>query len=307
VNKLRSQFNALSPAMRAEGRALSAITGSAGAFTIPSGFVNSLEIALLQFGGILQVADIIRTEQGNDLAWPTADDTSNKGVRLGENTAVSEQDIVIGQTIWNAYKYTSKMIKVPTELLEDSAFNMAQVIGEMLGERLGRIINEENTTGTGASQPKGLVTASTLGVTAAGAAAIVWTELDDLIHSVDPAYRPQCSFMFHDNVMLYLRKLLDTTNRPFWTDMPNGTPPTTIKGFPYTINQDMASAVATTNKTILFGDMRKYKVRQVRTIRLKRLDERYGESDQVAFVAFLRQDGNLLDAGTNPVKYLQQA
>ena len=38
--------------------------------------------------------------------------------------------------------------------------------------------------------------------------------------------------------------------------------------------------------------------------RRERLDERYAELGVVAFLAFSRHDGDLLDAGTNPVKYL---
>jgi HK97 family phage major capsid protein len=57
---------------------------------------------------------------------------------------------------------------------------------------------------------------------------------------------------------------------------------------------------------MLFGNLKKYKVRQVREIRMYRLQERYRDNDQDGFVAFGRQDGNLLDAGTAPVKKLTQ-
>jgi HK97 family phage major capsid protein len=57
---------------------------------------------------------------------------------------------------------------------------------------------------------------------------------------------------------------------------------------------------------VVFGALNKYKVRQVQTLRVRRLVERYAELDQEGFVGFLRQDGNLLDAGTNPVKYIAQ-
>ena len=38
-----------------------------------------------------------------------------------------------------------------------------------------------------------------------------------------------------------------------------------------------------------------------------RLNERYADYGQVAFIGFARYDGNLVDAGTHPVNYLQQA
>mgnify|MGYP001114912750 CR=1 FL=1 len=45
-------------------------------------------------------------------------------------------------------------------------------------------------------------------------------------------------------------------------------------------------------------------IRDVVGVTLLRLDERYADYHQVAFLAFARSDGNLLNAGTNPVKHL---
>ena len=50
--------------------------------------------------------------------------------------------------------------------------------------------------------------------------------------------------------------------------------------------------------------MRYYKIRDVGVLRLRRLDERYAEKDQVGFLAFLRSDSRLLNAGQNPIKYI---
>ncbi len=291
----------------AEFRALSASTGSAGAYTIPEGFMPQLETALLAYGPMRQVADVIRTSGGETMPWPTTNDTGNTGSLLAENTAVSTTDPSFGVVNLGAYKFSSDLVKVPFELLQDSAFDMAAVLSTMLGERIARGQNAYFTTGTGSSQPQGIVTGATLGVTAASATAIAWTELDDLIHSVDPAYRPQSAFMMHDNVALALRKLTDGEGRPVWAPAPNGALPDNLKGYPWYINQDMASSIATTNKTIIFGALKKYKIRDVATIRLYQLKERYADYDQVAYIAFMRSDGALLDAGTHPVKYLQQA
>ena len=85
-----------------------------------------------------------------------------------------------------------------------------------------------------------------------------------------------------------------------------GGAPGLISDKPYWINQDMAQLGAG-NKTMLFGDFSKYAVRKVRDIVIRRLDERYAENLQVAFFAWTRMDGRLIDAGTNPIKHLVQA
>lgn len=291
----------------AERRALSAVTGSAGAFTVPTSMVNQLEVSMLAFGGMMQAAEVIRTEGGEPLTWPTANDTSNSGRQIGESAAVTATDPTFGSVTWGAYKFSSDEIKVPTELLQDSAFDLAGVLGNMLGERLGRILNTKFTTGTGAATPYGLVTAANTGKTTSSSTAITWDEVTDLIHSVDPAYRNGAAFMFSDGIYQLLRKLKDGEGRPLWADGPNSTPPATLQGYPYFINQDMASSATASAKTMVFGQLNKYKIRQVRDIRFYRLVERHRENDQDAFLAFIRADGNLLDAGTDPVKAMVQA
>lgn len=295
----------------AERRALSAVIGSSGAFTIADSFVNQLELAMFQSGGILQAADILRTDNGALMKWPTADDTSNEGEMLGESTAVGEASPSFGQQAWSAYKFSSKKVLVPSELFRDSAFDVAGVIASMLGERIGRKLNSMLTTGTGASQPHGLATAAPAGKTAASATAFTWDELEDLISSVDPAHRQGSAFMFHDNIRSYIHKMKDGIGRPLWADGPNGTPPASLKGYPWFINQNMQSSIASGTKTVIFGQLKKYKVRQVRDLRLYRLTEVNRTSDQDVFIGFLEADGNLLDPTTGgtycPVKALVQA
>jgi len=292
--------------LKTEFRVLAVGTGNLGGFTVPQGFVSSLETALLAFGGVRQVAEIMRTTSGEDLPWPTMDDTGNSGELLAENAAVNLQDVAFGQIIFKAYKYSSKAIKVSVELLEDSAFNLASVLGTALGERIGRIQNTHFTTGDGSSKPKGIVVASSLGKTTASGTAITSDELIDLFHSVDPAYRVGASWMLHDGILQAIRKLKDSNNNYLLSGLAEGTP-SRILGAPFTINQQMQATVATATKTILFGQMSKYKIRDVNQIRLLRLNELYAGNDQVGFLAFFRSDGNLLDAGVAPVKHMLQA
>ncbi len=285
--------------------ALSGITGTAGGYLFPSSFVRELEINMLAFGGILQAAEIMRTSSGERIAWPTADDTSNKGRRLNENAAVNlTPDPTFGQVYWDAYDYTSDAVLVPFRLMMDAIFDLPTILGRMLGERLGRKIALDCTTGTGANQPKGIITCATTGVTTASATAIAFDEVLDLIFSIDPAYRAGARFMFHDKITQYLRKLKDGIGRYLWEPSSEPNVPDMLWGYPCTISMEMDSTVAATKNVILFGQLSKYKVRQVAEVRTYRLQERYRDNDQDGFLAFIRADGNLLDAGTHPIKLM---
>ena len=93
---------------------------------------------------------------------------------------------------------------------------------------------------------------------------------------------------------------------PLWQPGMAAGQPDTIMGYQYVINQSMTTP-ATAVKSILFGDFSKYIIRDCRDVTLVRLDERYADYHQVGFLAFARSDGDLLDAGTRPVKYGTQA
>jgi HK97 family phage major capsid protein len=290
--------------------ALSGIDGTAGGYTKDQTLINNLELAMLAWGGMMQIAEIIRTATGEPLRWPTATDTSNTGRQVGENASHdSGTDPTFGAVEWNAYTFTSDIVKVPNELMTDSVFNLATVLGRMLGERLGRIQNTKYTTGTGAGTAKGITICAGAGVTAASQTAIAFDELIDLEHSLDPSRRamPGVGYMFHDTILKALRKLKDGESRYLWQAGANSGAPDTLNTYPYTINQDMASSIATGATTVLFGELSAYKIRQVGQIILRRLDERFADTNQTGFLAFVRGDGNLLDAGDRPVKKLVQA
>ena len=291
------------PEVKREMRAQT-VTTTAGGHLIADEFMARLEKSLLWFGGMVQEADVITTSTGAPLDWPTYDDTSQKGAILAINTAVSNQDIVFGQLTLDAYKYSSKQVLVPVELMQDSAFDINAIVADVLGERLGRILNEHFTTGTGSAQPNGAVTASSVGKTGATGqtATVIYDDIVDLVYSVDKAYRQNAKFMMNDSTVKAIRKLKDGNGLPLWQPTLQAGEPDSLIGYPVVINNDVA-AMAASAKSILFGDFKKYKVRRVKDVTLLRLVERYAEAHQVGFLAFARFDGDLLDAGTDPIKH----
>ena len=287
----------------AEYRAQSVGTTTAGGFLVPQGFSGKLEESLQAFGGMRAVATVFPTNSGSDLPWPTTNDNAQTGELLAENTGIAVQDVVFGQITFKAYKYSSKLVAVSTELLQDSAFNLDTVLAPMLGTRLGRITNTHYTVGTGSAQPQGAAAGASVGTTGTTGqtVSVIYNDLVDLEHSVDPAYRNGARWMFRDSTLKAIKKLVDSTGRPLWSAGLAVKEPDTISGYPYTINQDVA-AMAANAKSILFGAFSKYMIRDVAGIAVRRLDERYAELGQVGFIAFMRTDGRVLDAGTDPIK-----
>lgn len=282
--------------LRAQGVA----TDAAGGFLVPEGFLNKMTETMKFFSSLLDIANVITTTTGNDLVWPSNDDTGNKGAILAENTQVTEQDVVLGQKSLKAHMYTSKLVRVSYQLLQDAAFDLDGWLPGKLGERIGRIYNEHFTTGTGTNQPEGVQTNAVVGVTGAAGqtTSVVYDDLVDLEHSVDVAYRNERSrYMWHDLTLAKLRKLKDADGRPLWEPSLQVGTVDRFNGRPYKVNNDMP-VMAASAKSILFGDFSAgYIVRQVRSVQTLRLTERYADFLQVGFLGFARADGKPDDPG----------
>jgi HK97 family phage major capsid protein len=294
----------------AEFRVQTAGTNSAGGYTVPVELMNEIVKSMAATGPMYD-ANIVRelnTSSGNQINIPTVDDTAGTASLHTEAAALTDDnsaDATLGQKRLDAYVYDTKFVRWSMELGQDSIFNVEALLGELLGERLGRKANSILTTGTGSSQPNGIVTAASSGVTAAAVAAITCDELLDLAHSVDPAYRgsPKARFMFNDGTLKAIRKLKDGNGQYIWQmgNIQQGAP-AQLLGYAYSVNQAMAS-LATGNKTVLFGDFGKYIVRKVGGPVLGVMRERFWPDLGIA--GLIRLDGELVD--TAAVKYLVQA
>jgi HK97 family phage major capsid protein len=293
---------------------MSTTTNTEGGYTVATDVATMVLDALKKFGGMRAVANVIRTAQGNPMNFPTSDGTSEEGEIVDQNASASDLDIAFGVIALVVYKYSSKVVTVPVELIQDSSVDIVSFVVNRLATRLGRITNKHFTIGTGTNQPTGLVTASGAGKvgTTGQTATVLYDDLVDLQHSVDPAYRElgNCGFMMHDTSIKVIRKVKDTQGRPIFvpgyeTGRPGGAPDT-LMGSPITTNQHTPTMAANA-KSILFGDFSFYTVRDAMEIEVQRFtDSAYAKKGQVGFLAWLRAGGNLTDVG-GAVKYYQNS
>jgi HK97 family phage major capsid protein len=285
-----------------ELRALGVSTDTAGGYLVPEGFRTKLIERLQAFGGVRRVAESLTTTTGLDLSYPTEDDTANVGAIAAENTQIGEQDVVLGERTLRAHMYTSKIVRVSFQLVEDSAFDLEAHLANVLARRIGRAQNAHFTTGTGTSQPEGIQPSATVGKAGATGqtTTVTYDDLVDLLHSVDPAYRepgePGVGWMMRDTTFAALRKLKDADNRPMIEPNVQGEAPNRLLGYPITINNDMP-AMAASAKSILFGNFRAgYVVRDIaQGFGLLVLRERYADFLQLGYLGFARADGGVQD------------
>lgn len=319
--RAEGQMGSLSPEERSVLRAgyqtvetrAQTTSNTAGGYTVPTELLNILVKSMAAWGPMYDenVATQLVTASGNALTMPTVNDVSNASTVVAhtQGTTLTDDgsaDVTFGQKTLEAYAFNTEWLRVSKELADDSIFAMETLLGDLLGERLGRVANTQLTTGSGSSAPNGIVTASTLGKTSAATTAITSDEIIDLLHSVDPAYRtsPKAAFMFNDAVLAVIRKLKDGDGNYLWQmgNVQQGQPGTLL-GYRYWVNQAMASipGSASATKVMLFGDFGKYFVRKVGAPLIGALqDKDFWPGFGVA--GYIRFDGELSD--TAAVKHL---
>ena len=296
----------ISPESRATIEQRAGITGLVGGVTIPSLLASEIEVALKNYGGMFEAGTIINTSHGGDLILPTVNDTNAKATIVSDYDQSTKRAPSFGSVTLKAYTYRTPIIPVSQTLIQDSAFNLDAVLTSLLGDSFSRGVNEQLTTGDGTGKPTGIVTAATACSTQAAAASIKLDDIIDLIKSVNSAYARNGKFMFNRNTLWELAKIKDQSGRYIWQDSARDGAPATLFGKQYILNDDMAD-IGAGNASVLFGDLSKYKIRMVKSFSVIRLNELLAEYLSIGLFGFARVDGNLLDAGTNPVKKLVHA
>ena len=282
-------------------------TTTAGGFTVPTELATFIDKAMIATGPMYRsdLFTVINSADGRPFNIPTIDDTAVTAVAHTEGTQPTDdggKDATFGQKSVSAYAFDSEWIRWSAELNADSVLNMESLLGELVGERLGRIANSKLTTGSGSSDVEGIVTNSALGKTAAATAAITADEIIDLIHSVDPAYRSasNVAIMMNDSTLAAVRKLKDGQGNYLW-QMGNYQAgiPQNILGYNVVVNQAMDS-LAASKKVMLFGDMSKFYVRKVGAPSLYVARERF--APDFGILGYIRFDGVLVN--TAAIKHL---
>ena len=282
---------------------------------IASEVARRIEVARLAIGPVRQAgATVLRTPTGSQLNIPTSNETASGISALDEGLAMTDAETITTSTLQlDSFKYTTNVIKVSQEMVEDGVIDIINFALDTVATRVARGENALFTTGTGSGQPNGITIAATSAQTID-----LGTSGDpiiDLFHSVDPAYRNTSSrFMAHDSVWASIRKIVDDSGGSglgnyLWQPGLQAGMPDRLIGVPTIMNQDMDNDGTTTgNEWLLYGDISKFIIRDVASgLRLKVFRELYGASDEIGIAALIRIDSDLLDAGTHPVKVLTAA
>ena len=276
--------------------------GSTGA-PVPTSFYDQVIMLARHVGPMLETSTILNTAGGENLQIPSLSaystgTVSSEAAQIGESDPTFNAFKTLG-----AYKY-SFLTQISREMVEDAGVDILGFLATQTGNALGYAVNGALTTGTGTTQPTGIVTAAGSGITGSTAVSGAFTadNLIDLVYSVDTAGRtlPGTGWQMNAQAISAVRKLKDTAGQYLFSPSLTADARDLLLGYPIFENPAMA-APATSAKSVIFGHLPSYFARTVGGLRLDRSDDYAFQNDLITFRATMRVDGNLIQ--TSHVKY----
>lgn len=262
-----------------------------GGFLVPEEFEKQIVDGLKETNVVRSLAKIITTHHERKIPIAIGHSTAQW---TAENSAYTESNPTFGQKQIDSFKLTD-LVRVSTELLQDSAFELENYIAKEFIHAFGIAEEEAFCVGAGTNQPTGIFTANggTVGVTSASATAITVDEIINLVYALKSPYRRKAKFLMNDATVSILRKLKDSNGAYLWQPSVQAGQPDRLLGYeihtsPY-VPTVSASAFA-----IAFGDFNNYWIADRAGKTVQRLNELYATNGQIGYIATERVDGKVI-------------
>ena len=291
TNEYKADFGNILRGKPPVNNVLSTSPDTDGGYLVPMEFERQIIMGLQEANVIRSIAKTITTSAERKI--PIAA-THSSAQWTAENAAYAESNPTFAQKTIDAFKLTD-LVKVSTELLQDSMFDLESYIAAEFARAFGVAEEEAFCVGTGTGQPTGIFTASggTVGVTAGSATAITVDNIIDLIYALKSPYRRNAAFLMKDVTVSTLRKLKDSNGAYLWQPSVQAGQPDRLLGYPiYT--SPYAPAAAASALPIAFGDFSNYWIADRLGRTVQRLNELYAGNGQVGFIATERVDGKVI-------------
>lgn len=269
-------------------------TAAEGGYLVPAAYSQQLVSAISTMSVLRQAgARVLPVAGANSLKVPVMA-AGSAATLTAEEASFSEEEPTFAQVEFTPFKYT-RLAKVSDELLADSGVDIVQSV--LLPDFAQAFAQAENTafaTGTGNSQPQGIVTGATVLDTAASGA-FAADDLLRLYYALPQVYHQQAVWLMNDAVAQTIRGFKDSTGNYLWQPgLAEGTPDRLLGRPVYRLNT-MSSQISTpSSKIVLFGDLSYYWIVDFGQETLKRLEELYAATGQIGFRAYRRMDARVV-------------
>ena len=298
-----------------ELRALSKASDAAGGYLVPDEWRDKLVECMKSFGGFINAAEQVTSQDGRKWLWPTLSDettgTPNEGVITAENAQFTGGfDPVFGEATLDVFKYTTSgagdlPIRVSVELMQDSGTDVDSLLRRLMARRIHRKQARDAVVGTNSGMPKGILNGT---ADAELSTTNTWNGTNNgypLLLSIttllDQEYLSNAKWLMNKTTYAQILGLVDNNNRPLIMPSSEGAigdgvgQGMTILGYPVIIDSYAPNAADDTN-FMAFGDFQQaYVWRTVRDLEV--IADPYARKNygQVEYVAWQRAGGTVQD------------
>lgn len=278
-----------------EGKALALGDETAGGYLAPPEFVQDIIKGVQLISAVRPLAQIRQTSR-RSVQYPVrsgvfaAKWTAETGTRTetaGLTYALEE--------VPNHEMYA--LVFVSDQDLEDAIFNLEQEILDNCAEQFAKAEGAAFINGTAVGQPEGLLTNVNIANSVqgtGGASALIAQGLINIWGDLKTVYAKQATWMMNRSTIAAARSLQDLQGRYLWEPgLSDGTPPNLL-GSPYVEIPDMPN-VAANAFPIMYGNVKRaYLIVDRINVIVRRLQEKYAESGQVAYLVRKRVGGQVV-------------
>lgn len=247
IEKGANFIKALVTGNESELKAVSSATGSMG-YTVPTELADFILVKKDKIAKMRKYAFVF--QMAGNFQLPT-EGTGVTTYWVGENAEITESNPTIGKKNLADY-YLAARVLIPRALINTSAYNIVNFIGELCARGLRSAEESAFVAGDGSGKPTGLRSATITQTTAQTGAALAYSDVVNGYYGLPEQYRANAVWLTSALGMKALRNIKDTQGIPIF-DLRDGT----IFGRPVIETSDIpANLGSATNTTeIYFGDL----------------------------------------------------
>ena len=271
-----------------------------GGILVPEDFRLQIVRKIPNFANVGSLVNRVTTAR-DMVRWPTipytTDDIKTSGLVVtweDEKDTATETDFSMSSVAVPVHKARA-LVKIANDLLEDNAVDIIGLLTDLFAQAYGIEEDSVFTNGSGGKKPEGFVTNTDISAVNNGHATVLqYDGLVNWVYTLPEQYAGNATIMVKRATVALMRQIKDSQNNPLWQPSLQVGAPSTFMGVPVKVNEQMPT-VASAAKPGVIADFRQLYVGVDRIgLTIKRLDEKYADSDETGFIARRRFGGKVV-------------
>jgi HK97 family phage major capsid protein len=269
-------------------------TSTEGGYLVPDDFYAQIveqrdDVAIARKAG----ARVIQTSR--DVMKIPVEGTAASFAITAEEGAYNESEPEFGEVSVTIYKFTN-LVKVSEELMADEAANLEGFLSSHLGRQWALTENQYVLTGTGSSQPQGVLVGGTAGLTLDNTNTIAAAEIPELMGKLGAAYHNGAVWSMQNATFWMLKGLASSSVFVNVNESKTGLTDYNLWGHSVFVDDNMGAYTTTAKKSLCYGNWNYYALVERAGMEISRNPYLYQGNGQIGIFSKIRWGGAVLQA-----------